>query len=865
MGKVSDYIIEQIGKQADQHGIITWYDPEENYRELVETLMIPGVTVLRFKDSMFRLRHEIEPFLEFIAEDGKPSPHCEKPPRLLVYVPKDRQETGHALAEIESAGTVMEPGASPWQKNTRLKVIADQVFKKILPDRAADICRKVDDGILELKDLDLLAAEPDGPNVSTIKLIFGTTSAETVALGFAAANNFDEDIIAKKALGELSDLFHIEMGISLDKEKDLKTLKRSFWRALFTTELVRAFPADKQPSQLSALPIPNLPYQIKKVIRVCQTWRQRLDYIPAYKEAANKIQQELGLANLDLPVDIITGLETFSTLENLLLGQAEQLLLEEKADEALNLARKRLNMFWASHEPVFRLHWKLVETGAQLTLLGSKINNAIKSQKLSPQQCVEYYTASQDPWCNLDTFYRHLESRYSNFEPGLAGEHHRLEKVISCARKTYHNTVHLLMEVFTAAFSETDFKIKGILSQTEIFAKFVSPPLNENHKTAYFLVDGLRYEMGRELAAGLAEHFSAAISPGISLVPSVTITGMAGLLPGAERGLQLVETGSGKITPTLGTASLKDRTSRLKYLASQLEKPIASCKINELLKPGRKLKEEIEKAGLIVVTSQEIDRWGEDADDETEVRVYMDEVLDKLGKGLRRLASLGVTRFIITADHGHLLVESIESGMRMDPPGGESQELHRSFWIGKGGKDGPGYIRTPLSRLGYDSDLEIAFPRTLSCFVAKGSLSYMHGGVSLQEMVIPVVRLETKKTPPLPVREMKVKISLSSPRITTRLFSIYLDYTPAGLYAPAETRVKTTIKSGNQEVGTATMAAYGFEEGTREILLKKGKINNIAFRLAETAGIEYVSVHVLDAVSQVELARIEKIPVNISI
>ena len=37
----------------------------------------------------------------------------------------------------------------------------------------------------------------------------------------------------------------------------------------------------------------------------------------------------------------------------------------------------------------------------------------------------------------------------------------------------------------------------------------------------------------------------------------------------------------------------------------------------------------------------------------------MDEVLDKLGKGLHRLASLGVTRFIVTADHGHLLVEGI--------------------------------------------------------------------------------------------------------------------------------------------------------------------------------------------------------------
>ena len=91
-------------------------------------------------------------FDEFV-EDGKPDPECEAPPRLIVYVPKTRSETDYALEEAEYAGVVMEPGANPWQRNTRLRVVAEQVFKKIAPDSVQDIGRQIDEGILSLSGM----------------------------------------------------------------------------------------------------------------------------------------------------------------------------------------------------------------------------------------------------------------------------------------------------------------------------------------------------------------------------------------------------------------------------------------------------------------------------------------------------------------------------------------------------------------------------------------------------------------------------------------------------------------------------------------------------------------------------------------
>ena len=144
-----------------------------------------------------------------------------------------------------------------------------------------------------------------------------------------------------------------------------------------------------------------------------------------------------------------------------------------------------------------------------------------------------------------------------------------------------------------------------------------------------------------------------------------------------------------------------------------------------------------------MVTSQEIDRLGEDGEDYAETRRFMDDMLEQLRRSIRILAKLGVEHFIITADHGYLFADQIDPGMLMDSPGGATVELHPRVWIGKGGTDADGYLRVAASELAFGGDLEMAFPRGLSCFRVKGGVGgYFHGGISLQEMVIPVAVLQ---------------------------------------------------------------------------------------------------------------------------
>src|SRR5262245_11356541 len=107
MGRVTDHLVSLIKKQVQDHGIVVWSDPERSYVDLAKGLDLPGATVVAFDRSFFALRELLEPQFEFVGVDGRPRAEAGSPPKLLVYVPKDRDKTKFALIEAEAAGSVV--------------------------------------------------------------------------------------------------------------------------------------------------------------------------------------------------------------------------------------------------------------------------------------------------------------------------------------------------------------------------------------------------------------------------------------------------------------------------------------------------------------------------------------------------------------------------------------------------------------------------------------------------------------------------------------------------------------------------------------------------------------------------------------
>ena len=106
------------------------------------------------------------------------------------------------------------------------------------------------------------------------------------------------------------------------------------------------------------------------------------------------------------------------------------------------------------------------------------------------------------------------------------GDYDQLERVIAYARQRYTEAVMKCAEAMTEALEGTNFRVSGFLGQREVFAEHVSRSGREL-KTAYMLVDALRFEMARELIDGLGEGFEAQLLPVAAQLPTITDVGMA--------------------------------------------------------------------------------------------------------------------------------------------------------------------------------------------------------------------------------------------------------------------------------------------------------------------------------------------------
>src|SRR3954447_24845474 len=151
----------------------------------------------------------------------------------------------------------------------------------------------------------------------------------------------------------------------------------------------------------------------------------------------------------------------------------------------------------------------------------------------------------------------------------------------------------------------------------------------------------------------------------------------------------------------------------------------------------------------------------------------MDGVLGHLRRGVRVLSDMGVQTIVLTADHGHLFADEIGDDMKIDAPGGKTADLHRRVWVGEGGMADKSFLRAPLSSLGIDSDLDIATPWNTAVFkVAGGNLAYFHGGMSPQELIVPVVVMTSTAKAGAATTGIAWALTPGTAKLTTRFFSV---------------------------------------------------------------------------------------------
>ena len=387
-----------------------------------------------------------------------------------------------------------------------------------------------------------------------------------------------------------------------------------------------------------------------------------------------------------------------------------------------------------------------------------------------------------------------------------------------------------------------NWSFEGAMRQDHFWREAVTP-LSDG-PTAIFMVDALRLELGKELADRLREDYNVELRTSVSIPPTITEVGMAAILP-AKSALTFFNN-NGKFTVGYDS-EFKNKDDRIDWLKKNIDHSTV-LKITDVLRSDVKdLEKTIRGKNRIIVTSRDIDSMGENLE-AISLGVFS-EVLNDLDNSIRRLSRAGVEKFLITADHGFLYTKAREESNKLDAPKGEIIFKSKRFVVGRNLSPGSYQIIT-TEFLGVLGGLEIAFPRGIACFRHPGGEEYVHGGLSLQEILIPCIKIENR----IKTERKKLRVTADFPeRITNLIFSITLK--PAGqLLLGQEGREVEVIVTANDIAVTEPIRKLIMAEPIRVVVkLKAGQLSKKYKDLL---------VSILDASSK-EVLQSKQIPLDI--
>lgn len=286
-----------------------------------------------------------------------------------------------------------------------------------------------------------------------------------------------------------------------------------------------------------------------------------------------------------------------------------------------------------------------------------------------------------------------------------------------------------------------------VVLQRNFFSRYVKPFLDRKTKVCVLISDAFRYEVGEELQSLIRQEdrFEAELEPMLSMLPSYTQLGMAALLPNSI--LQLADNDSGDAI--VDGQSAQGSVNRGKILAATVPASQAVLAKDLLAMNQADSRALLRDNEVVYVYHNLIDKTGDTRDTEERVFAAAEETLSELIRLVKKLTNANASNLLITADHGfiyqnHPLQES--DFLSGEPEGDEVLYRDRRFVLGRGLREGASFKTFNPVQLGLTGTLMVQIPKSINRLRLKGSGSrFVHGGATLQEVVIPVIRINKKR------------------------------------------------------------------------------------------------------------------------
>jgi uncharacterized protein (TIGR02687 family) len=710
--------------EVDGKRIVFWYDRNGDLRDEFEALVLPGITTLEIQNNEFAIKYRIlreEPKQNFLLYQAAPRPPDDDNWLLDVLLAHAEFRTDRVsiwLAELNlppEYADVVAAHSEFFQSQRRLHdlgqiVTQDDAFDTLENPflmKMLAVCTRAEprlDTILESL-LDELSQGQD----DTISLL------ERCAL---------DDFLWRRA--------SMDYGYQSSQPR-LEDFALELFKSCYAMGV-------GEPHQLNS-----------RALVFFKRWKDNRQHTAAFRTLSEhyaetlNIEDDLHTRSLDtlVPLDYFRQIDTRIVLE--LVHQVKERTID--AQYCSEIVRERRRTFWYDD---FSHRYRAVDAAAHFLTAVEQFSPSM----VSATDAVKRYTRE---WHHIDRLYR----RYG-YHARVSAQATLLQALTERVEDFYTNRYLLPLNDTWQGYVDAmeRWQVPAVESQTRFFFNYVEPFVSADRRMKIFVVisDALRYEIGHELAGRIRseDRYDAELDALLATLPNYTQLGMAALLP---HGQLVIEAGEFKKVVYLDDGQDTRGTVNRDKILQQVNG--AAWQAEDIMdRSSHDLRDDFKPHDVIYIYHNEIDEAGDAHGSEGQTFEAVERTLETLVNLIKKLTNANANNIIVTADHGFLFQnrEIVESDYSLaTPDGDEIVVLDRRFVVGRGLHDNPSFKTFNASQLGLEGDFEIQIPKSINRLRQRGTGSrYVHGGASLQEVLIPVVQVNKKRTSD--VRQVDVRI-----------------------------------------------------------------------------------------------------------
>lgn len=731
--------IEQKFEKASHRTVVFWYDESKSFQELVEADQFENAKIIIFNNNEFSIKHTLE------VEDLESN--------YLIYFPCARpRDRDNWLLDILLYSE--EYYADEVALIMRKLNITNSYLRKIIENHPKFF--KSENRINDLRK-QVTISDQLSESDFTHGMMASLVKSKSIKIE-AILTELIFDLISETKYREIKNYgFEEYLWIQIvaytnysGEQSIISLVKNYMMTAVAKTSKIEKYSSfyqqyiidsSNQASNDAVLLVDN----IKNDFRYPQLQSFIAEELKIRDLIQNRGIDDLGNCDVFELFDVFT---VRSILDSLSTGSLDYEFFENI------IINNRVNSFW------YDKHQTEYESILQLINFKKALDVPIYDSLTSE----EYIKLYKDKIYQVDLYFRHSLFLLNKIE-----EH---EDTIHVLKDRLSNQYEIFLNHLGSCFSNSLEKKNSwdFYGEIPLFEFYQEIQKITFKKMFVIISDALRYEIATELHDRIKSDAvlkgQTTLTSMIAPLPSITKLGMASLLPH-----KTIEYGKDVLVDNASTMRTDDRDIILK----SRNETYAAIRFEDINNMNRnEIRAYMRDRSLVYIYHNTIDNTGE----RKESRIFeaANDAINEITSLIKRLYNnLQISNFVVTADHGFLYRElKVDNSLKYnDVSKLNPQELSRRYAIVEDDSSVPYTLKFPVTKSD-EKKRKVIIPYSYNYFKASGGIQYVHGGASLQEIVVPFLKISELRSKSLNenIGPVGVRIKSLNRTITQRSFTI---------------------------------------------------------------------------------------------